>query len=109
MASPRDWGAPTAERRPVPETAATTSPVEELCGVALDVWKQRQLPRTLNGGRELPLVPRTHARQPAGQDIAALSQETAQRPVVLVVKHARAGLAHRTGCGSPSHASSLSN
>src|SRR5205085_5365037 len=99
MASPRDWRAPTAERRPVPETAATTSPVEELCGVALDVRTQRQLPRPLDGGRELPLVPRTHARQPAGQDLAALSQEPAQRPVVLVVEHARAGLAHGTGFG----------
>src|SRR5436190_292964 len=78
-------------------------------GVALDIRKQRELPRALDRCRELPLVPGAHPREPAGQNLAALGEEAAQRPVILVVEHARAGFAHGTGLGGTSHASSSSS
>src|SRR5687768_15634067 len=52
-----------------------------LCGVTLDVRNQGQLPRALDRRRELPLVTRTHSRQPARQNLATLGQEAAQCPV----------------------------
>src|SRR5207245_3095728 len=76
--------------------------------VSLDVGQQRQLARPLDRGRELSLVPRAHSRQPARENLAALGQEPAERAVVLVVEHPQAGLAHGTGLGGPSHASSSS-
>src|SRR5512139_287187 len=39
-----------------------------LCGVTFDVRNQGQLPRALDRRRELPLVTRTHPRQPARQN-----------------------------------------
>src|SRR5439155_2537337 len=59
-------------------------------------------------GRELSLVPRAHARQPARQNLATLRQEPPQRAVVFVIEHPHAGFAHGTGLGGPSHASSSS-
>src|SRR2546430_2644336 len=76
--------------------------------VSLDVGQQRQLARPLDRGRELSLVPRAHARQPARQNLAALRQEPPQRAVVFVVEHPHAGFAHGTRFGGPSHASSSS-
>src|SRR2546422_725935 len=69
---------------------------------------ERELPRALDRGRELALVPRAHARQAARQDLAALGQEAPQRAFVLVVEHTHARLAYGTGLGRPSHASSSS-
>src|SRR5882762_11306541 len=79
-----------------------------LRGVSLDVGNQGQLTRPLDGGRELPLVAGAHAREPAGQNLAAFREKAAQRPVVLVVEHAGPGLAHGTGLGGAPHASSSS-
>src|SRR5258708_8077975 len=66
-ATPRGADAPTAGTRAAPAPGATTTPWREerrrLCGVTLDVGKQRQLPRALDRRGELPLMPRTHARQ----------------------------------------------
>src|ERR1700694_2247804 len=81
---------------------------EHLGGVTLDIRNQRQLACPLDRRGELPLVPRAHARQPARQDFSALREEATEGPVVLVIEHARAGLAHRTGLGWASHASSSS-
>src|SRR5438270_712110 len=77
-------------------------------GVPLDVGQQRQLARPLDRGRELSLVPRAHARQPARENLAALRQEPSQGAVVLVVEHSHAGLAHGARLGGPPHASSSS-
>src|SRR2546428_48692 len=52
--------------------------------VSLDVGQQRELPRPLDRGRELALVPRAHPRQATRQDLAALGQEAPERAVVLV-------------------------
>src|SRR5258705_6151038 len=79
-----------------------------LRGVPLDVGNQRELARPLDGGRELALVPRAHPRQAARQNLPALGEEAAQRAVILVVEHARAGLAHGTGLGGAPPASSSS-
>src|SRR5712691_156889 len=76
--------------------------------VSLDVGQQRELPRPLDRGRKLALVPRAHPRQAARQDLAALGQEAPERALVLVVEHAHARLAYGTGLGRPSHASSSS-
>src|SRR6266542_4440544 len=52
---------------------------------------------------------RAHPRQPARQDFSTFREEAAQRPVILVVEHARAGFAHGAGLGGTSHASSSSS
>src|SRR6266704_240048 len=103
-----DSPAPRTRTRPAPGVGATTT-VSCLCCVTLDVRNQGELPRALDRRRELPLVPRTHSRQPAGQNLAALGEEAAQGPVVLVVEHTRAGFAHGAGLGGTSHASSSSS
>src|SRR3989442_12609708 len=91
-------------------TVPTTRPQgrRTSAAVSLDVGQERELPRALDRGRELALVPRAHARQAARQDLAALRQEAPQPAFVLVVEHAHARLAYGTGLGRPSHASSSS-
>src|SRR2546429_8139342 len=91
-------------------TVPTTRPQgrRTSAAVSLDVGQERELPRALDRGRELALVPRAHARQAARQDLAALGQEAPQRALVLIVEHAHARLAYGTGLGRPSHASSSS-
>src|SRR6266513_118861 len=77
--------------------------------VPLDIRNQRQLAGPLDGGGQLPLVARAHAGQPAGKNLAALGEKASQRPVILVIEHAGAGLAHGTGLRRTSHASSSSS
>src|SRR5258708_23365534 len=69
-AIPRGSDAPTAGTRAAPAPGATTTPWREerrrLCGVALDIGNQRQLPRAPDRRGDLPLAPRTHCRQDRG-------------------------------------------
>src|SRR3989442_9085132 len=76
-----------------------------LRGVTLDVRDQRELPRALDGRRQLPLMTRAHSREPARQNLAALGKEPATRPVILLVEHPRAGFAHGAGVGGTAYAS----
>src|SRR5712671_3113759 len=76
--------------------------------VPLDVRQQRELASPLDRGRELALMARAHSRQPAGENLAALGEEAAERAIVLVVKHPYPGFAHGARLGGPSHASSSS-
>src|SRR5262249_5723030 len=74
-----------------------------------DVGQQRELARPLDRGAQLPLVPRTGARESARQDLAALGQEPRQGSLVLVIHHPHAALADGTGLLWPSHSSSSSS
>src|SRR3989449_2361025 len=104
--SPTRLGGAHAANAPVPTTRPQGRRTP--AAVSLDVGQERELPRALDRGRELALVPRAHARQAARQDLAALGQEAPQRAFVLVVEHTHARLAYGTGLGRPSHASSSS-
>src|SRR6266478_2432939 len=102
-AAPPDSPAPgrrTAARQP---RGASDS-----ADVPLDVRQQRELARPLDRGRELALMARAHSRQPAGENLAALGEEAAERAIVLVVEHPYPGFAHGARLGGPSHASSSS-
>ena len=66
-----------------------------------DVRDQRQVARALDRRAQLTLMPRAHAAQAAGQDLAVVGDEAAERAVVLVVDEADAA-SRRTGrlfCG----------
>src|SRR5437879_12387592 len=104
--SPTRLGGARAANGPVPPTRPQGRGPAGV--VSLGVGQERELPRALDRGRELALVPRAHARQAARQDLAALGQEAPQRAFVLVVEHTHARLAYGTGLGRPSHASSSS-
>src|SRR5439155_23694563 len=61
------------------------------------VRDQRDLPRPLDGGLQLPLMHGTRARNPPGQDLAALGHEGTEQLDILVVDIVdlvRAELAH---------------
>src|SRR6185503_11099834 len=75
----------------------------------LDVRQQGELSGTLDGGAQLPLVPRAGAGQPARQNLAALGQEPGQRALVLEVHHPHAALADGTGLLRAPHSSSSSS
>jgi hypothetical protein len=48
------------------------------------------LPRPLDGGAELPLMPGTRAGKPAGKDLAAFGQEAGQGAFILEVHDSHA-------------------
>src|SRR5690606_8614796 len=61
------------------------SPCPASVRVASDIRDQRQIPRPLDRGRDLPLVPRAHARHAAREHLALFRDQAAERLLVLVV------------------------
>src|SRR5487761_1926577 len=70
---------------------------------AADVRDQRQIARPLDRRGELALMPRARAAQAAGKNLPVIGDETAQRPVVLVVDEPHAAFAERTGLVLAAH------
>src|SRR3954463_7122244 len=67
------------------------------------VRQQREVAGALDGVAHLPLMPRAHAAQAAGQDLPMIRDEAAEGALVLVVDEAHARLAERAGFGWAAH------
>src|SRR5690606_35671501 len=80
------------------------SPCPASVRVASDIRDQRQIPSPLDRGRDLPLVPRAHARHAAREHLALFRDQAAERLLVLVVDLAYPRLAERARLGATTHA-----
>src|SRR5437868_4736505 len=74
-----------------------------------DVGNDREIPRALDRGRQLALMPRAHAAQAARENLAMVRDKAAERAIIFVVDEVHARLAERTGLLWPSHVHSSSS
>src|SRR6476469_3179174 len=74
-----------------------------LCGVSPQIRNEREIARTLDRRGQLTLMTRAGSAQAAGKDLPLISDESAERSVVLVVDPSHAAFAEWTAFLWSSH------
>src|SRR5690349_2284637 len=74
-----------------------------------DIGNDRQIAGAFDRSRQLTLMSCAHTAQTAGENLAMVRDEAAERAIILVVDEVHARLAERTGLLWPSHVHSSSS